>query len=107
MKQSKKNVADREWLLAPVFEYLKEMEKRLMSQIDDLKTEIDAEDVQVQTLVASAKKIDADIVALIAKAKAGASPQDIAAQLTLIQAHTAVLASVNANMVADDASANG
>jgi hypothetical protein len=83
-----------------------EKEDKIMSQIDDLKQEVSDEDVQVTTLVASAAKIDADVAALIAKVAAGATPADITAQLTTIKAHTAALASVNANMVADDLSAN-
>ncbi len=85
---------------------LKTQGAKIMSQLDDLTQEVADEDVQITTLVASAAKIDADIDALIAKIAAGATPADITAQLTAIKAHTAALASVNAEMVAADTKAN-
>ena len=97
----------RDWLLWPVLKKLNEMERKIMAQIDDLNTEIQAEDVQIQTLLASAAKINADILALIQKAQGGGvTVTDLTAQLTAIQAHTAVLASVNADLITSDANAN-
>lgn len=82
-------------------------ETKIMSQLDDLNAAIQAEDVQIQTLVASAVKIDADVDALLAKIAAGASLPDITNALTAIQSHTAALASVNTEMVSADTKANG
>lgn len=82
-------------------------ENLIMSQLDDLNAAMAAEDVEVETLIASAAKIDADVTALLAKVKAGgATMPDITTQLSAIQKHTASLAKVDAEMVSDDTAAN-
>ena len=53
-----------------------------MAQIDDLNAAIAAEDVEVQTLLASVTKIGSDIDALLAKIAAGGVPTDLTAQLS-------------------------
>lgn len=82
-------------------------ENTIMSQIDDLNKAISDEDVQIQDVLASVTKVDADIDALLAKiAAGGATFPDITTQLTAIAAHTAALSTAAAQMTAEDAKAN-
>lgn len=85
---------------------LTQMEATLMSQLDDLNTAIQAEDVEITTLLASVTKIDADVDALLAKIAAGATLPDITTQLTAIQAHTAALTTAAQQLADEDAKAN-
>lgn len=77
-----------------------------MTQLDDLNASIQAEDVQIQSLVGVVTKIDADIVALLAKIAAGGTMPDITAQLQAIQSHTSSLVTAVASLSADDTKAN-
>lgn len=98
--------AFRNWFLEPALHKLNEMEKKIMSQLDDLNAAITAEDVQVAALTAVITKVDADVDALLAKIAGGATLPDITAQLTAIQSHTSALATAVAQLTADDAKAN-
>lgn len=98
--------AIRAWLLAPLTLQLKQMEDKIMSQLDDLNVAIQAEDVDIQQLGPIATKIDADIVALKAAVAAGATPTDLTTQITAIQAHTAALATGLSQLSASDTKAN-
>lgn len=77
-----------------------------MAQIDDLNTAIQAEDVDVQQIAAVATKVDADVVALLAKIQAGNIPTDLTTQIQAIQAHTAALATALGQLNDADTQAN-
>lgn len=62
-----------------------------MSQLDDLNTAIQAEDVQIQALAPVVTKVDTDLAALAAAIKANVPPQDLLNQIQAIQSHTAAL----------------
>jgi hypothetical protein len=81
-------------------------ENQIMSQLDDLNTAIQNEDVDVQAIAAVALKIDTDIKALQAAVAAGGKPQDLSTQIAAIQSHTASLATALGILQADDASAS-
>lgn len=81
-------------------------ENHMATQLDDLNAAIAAEDVQIQDLITSVAKIDADIVALLAKIAAGGTMPDISAQLQAIQSHTAALATASQQLKDDDTKAN-
>lgn len=82
------------------------MEATLMAQIDDLNAAIKAEDVQITTLNASVVKIDADVDALLAAAKAGGAGPDLIAAITAIQSHTSALATATQQLTDEDTKAN-
>lgn len=77
-----------------------------MSQLDDLNAAITAEDVEVQDILASVTKINADVEALLAKIAAGGTLPDITAQLQAIAAHTAALTTASQQLKDEDAKAN-
>lgn len=81
-------------------------EAHIMSQLDDLNAVIQAEDVQIQAIGAVVTKIDADVVALLAKIAAGGTMPDITTQLQAIQSHTAALATAVQQLSDDDTKAN-
>lgn len=77
-----------------------------MSQLDDLNTAIQAEDVQVTTIAASVTKIDSDVDALLAKAQGGATGPDLTQEIQAIQAHTSALSAAVSQLTAEDTKAN-
>jgi len=79
---------------------------QIMSQLDDLNTAIKNEDVEVQDIIASVTKVDADIDALIAKIAAGGVPTDLTAQLQAIASHTSSLTTAATQLKAADTKAN-
>jgi predicted nucleic acid-binding Zn-ribbon protein len=82
-------------------------ETQIMSQLDDLNKAISDEDVEVQDILASVTKIDADVDALLAKiASGGTSLPDITTQLTAIAAHTSALTTASQQLKAQDTKAN-
>lgn len=86
---------------------LKSQGEKLMSQVDDLNAAIAAEDVEVQDILSSVTKVDADIDALIAKIGTGTPTlPDISAALTAIASHTASLTTAAQQMKDEDAKAN-
>jgi DNA-binding FrmR family transcriptional regulator len=82
------------------------MEVKIMSQIDDLNKAIADEDVEIQDVLTSVTKINADVDALLAKIAAGATIPDITTQLQAIQAHTAALTTASQQLKDEDAKAN-
>ncbi len=98
------------WLEARLNEIIakeiKIMAHKIMAQIDDLNTAIAAEDVDVQTIAASATKIAADITALKALVAAGASPTVLTTQIDSILAHSTSLATAAGILQAADKDAN-
>lgn len=74
----------------------------MSTQLDDLNSAIQAEDVEIQDLLASVTKIDADIIALLAKP---GLPPDLTTQLQAIQAHTAALTTAAQQLKDDDTKA--
>lgn len=77
-----------------------------MTQLNDLNTAIQAEDVEVNDILASVTKIGTDITTLLAKIAAGGVPTDLAAQLQAIQSHVASLTTAAQQLKAADAQAN-
>lgn len=86
---------------------LKAQGEHIMSQVEDLNAAIAAEDVEVQDILSSVIKVDADIDALIAKIGTGTPTlPDISAALTAIASHTASLTTAAQQMKDEDAKAN-
>lgn len=93
----------RMWLLEPVLTLMKNMEIRLMSQLDDLNAAIQAEDVELKTILASITKVAADVDKL--KSAPGLTP-DLTNQIAAIQSHLASLTTGAQQLVDADTKAN-
>lgn len=78
-----------------------------MGQFEDLSQAVQAEDVELQDLVVSIKKVDDDLIALKAKVLAGGmTPEQIATVLGAIQSHTALVKTGSQQLKDADTSAN-
>lgn len=70
---------------------IKNKEKNMSQQLDDLKAAIAEEDVELADVLAVNTKVEKDLADLAAAVKAGATPEDISAQIAAIREQTASL----------------
>jgi hypothetical protein len=78
-------------------------ENKIMSQLDDLNSAIQEEDVDVQGIAAVAIALQTDLAALLKASQGGGSATDLSTQIAAVQSHAASLATALGILQAADA----